>query len=278
VVLNLQDILPDAAVHVGLLKNPKLIRVFEILEKFAYSHATKISVIADGFVDNLCSKGVPKNKIEQIPNWVNVDFIRPLPKEDNQFRADHQLIGKFVILYSGNIGLTQGLETVIKAAVRLRHIPDIAIVIVGEENALRRLQLYRDTCRATNVTLLSFEPRQKLPEMLAAADVGLVVQKHNVIDFNMPSKIPLLMASGRAIVASAPANGTAAMAIERSGGGIVIPPEEPGALAAAILELYHNPAQVKVLGEKGREYALENYAFEKALDRYEKLFTAIQKP
>jgi len=277
VVLNLQDILPDAAVHVGLLKNPKLIRIFEVLEKFAYRTATKISVLADGFVDNLLNKGVPKDKIEQIPNWVDVNFIRPLPKENNAFRATHQLSDKFVVLYSGNIALTQGLETVISAAVHLLHIPEIAIVIVGEEHALERLQQYRDTCKATNVILLPFQPRAKLPEMLAAADIGLVVQKSNVISFNMPSKIPLLLASGRAIVASVPATGTAARAIQQSGGGIIIPPEDPAALAATIEDLYYNPDKVKQLGEKSRQYAVENYTFEQALDRYEKLFAAIQK-
>ena len=277
VVLNLQDILPEAAVHVGLLKNPKLIRLFEVLEKFAYRTATKITVIADGFVDNLLNKGVPKDKIEYIPNWVDVNFIRPLPKENNEFRATHQLSDKFVVLYSGNIALTQGLETVISAAVHLLHIPDIAIVIVGEEHALERLQQYRDTCKATNVTLLPLQRRAKLPEMLAAADIGLVVQKSNVISFNMPSKIPLLLASGRAIVASVPATGTAARAIQQSGSGIIIPPEDPAALAATIEELYYNPDKVKQLGEKSRQYAVENYTFEQALDRYEKLFAAIVK-
>lgn len=276
VVLNLQDILPDAAVHVGLLKNPKLIRIFEVLEKFAYRNATKISVIAEGFVDNLLNKGVPREKIEQIPNWVDVNFIRPLPKENNEFRVTHQLSDKFVVLYSGNIALTQGLETVISAAVRLLHIPEIAIVIVGEQKALERLRRYRDTCKATNVILLPFQPRAKLPEMLAAADLGLVVQKSNVISFNMPSKIPLLLASGSALVASVPATGTAARAIEQSGSGIIIPPEEPAALAATIQELYYNPDKVKELGEKSRKYAMENYSFEEALDRYEKLFAAIQ--
>jgi colanic acid biosynthesis glycosyl transferase WcaI len=118
----------------------------------------------------------PKDKIVQIPNWVDVNFIRPLPKENNKFRATHQLSDKFVVLYSGNIALTQGLETVISAAVRLLHIPDIAIVIVGEEKLWSDCS-NRDTCKATNVTLLPFQPRAKLPEMLAAADIGLVVQK-----------------------------------------------------------------------------------------------------
>ncbi len=276
IVLNLQDILPEAAVHVGLIKNPKLIRIFEALEMFAYRTATTTSVIADDFVEHLHGKGVPDHKIVQIPNWVDVNFIRPLPKH-NQFRTTHQLTDKFVVLYSGNIALTQGLETVIEAATHLCHLPDIAIVIVGEEAALERLQQHCLICGANNVILLPLQPRQDLPEMLAAADIGLVVQKHNVISFNMPSKIQVLMASGRALVASVPTTGSAARAVEHSGGGIIVPPENPEALAETILELYHHPEQVKILGERSREYALKNYTLEQALDQYEKLFSAVQK-
>ncbi|WP_448269073.1 glycosyltransferase family 4 protein [Nostoc sp. DSM 114159] len=271
VILNLQDILPEAAVHVGLLKNKLLIRLFTLLEKFAYRTATKISVIADGFVENLRSKGVEADKIVQIPNWVDVNFIRPLPKEDNPFRTAHNLNGKFVVLYSGNIALTQGLESVVKAASVLRHIPDIVFVIVGEAKGLQRLQQECLDCGADNVMLLPFQPRKDLPQMLAAADVGLVVQKKNVVSFNMPSKIQVLLASGGALVASVPDNGTAARAIRQSGGGVIVPPEDPQALAMAILDLYQNPEKVKTLGYKSRQYAVEQYAFEQALNQYESL-------
>ncbi len=272
VVLNLQDILPDAAIHVGLLKNKALIKVFQALEKFAYRTATKISVIADGFVDNLLQKGVKASKMVKIPNWVDVNFIRPLPKEDNAFRATHNLNGKFIVQYSGNIALTQGLETVIKAASKLCHIPDIAFVIVGEAKGLQRLQQECQEFGATNVLLLPFQPREKLPEMLAAADIGLVVQKKNVISFNMPSKIQVLLASGRALIASVPDNGTAARAINQSGGGKVVPPEDPQALADAILELYQAPELVNSLGYNSRKFAVENYSFDSALNQYESLF------
>ncbi|MEH2254984.1 WcaI family glycosyltransferase [Nostoc sp.] len=271
VILNLQDILPEAAVHVGLLKNKLLIQLFTLLEKFAYRSASKISVIADGFVDNLRSKGVEAHKIVQIPNWVDVNFIRPLPKEDNPFRAAHNLNGKFVVLYSGNIALTQGLESVVKAASVLRHIPDIVFVIVGEAKGLQRLQQECLDCGADNVLLLPFQPRKDLPQMLAAADIGLVVQKKNVVSFNMPSKIQVLLASGGALIASVPDNGTAARAIRQSGGGVIVPPEDPQALAMAILDLYQNPEKVKTLGYKSRQYAVEQYAFEQALNQYESL-------
>ncbi|AFY55191.1 glycosyltransferase [Rivularia sp. PCC 7116] len=276
VILNLQDILPEAAVHVGLLKNKFLIRIFSILEKFAYRSADKISVIADGFVDNLVSKNVAADKIVQIPNWVDVNFIRPMPKESNAFRAEHKLDNKFVVLYSGNIALTQGLETVVKAASQLRDIKDIAFVIVGEAKGLQRLQEECNECGADNVLLLPFQPRERLPEMLAAADIGLVVQKKNVISFNMPSKIQVLLASGRAIVASVPDNGTAARAIRQSGGGILVPPEEPQSLADAVLDLYKHPEKVKTLGFNSRKYAVEQYAFEQALNNYESLFESVK--
>ncbi|MBD1900967.1 glycosyltransferase family 4 protein [Trichocoleus sp. DQ-A3] len=276
VVLNLQDILPEAAVHTGLLTNKRMIAIFEKLENFAYRTATKISVIADGFVDNLVGKGVPKSKIRLIPNWVDVNFIQPLPKENNYFRAVHQLDGKFVVLYSGNIGRTQPLKTLIDAATCLRHIPDIAVVIVGEDKALQDLELYCQKVDAPNVLLLPFQPREKLPELLAAADVGLVMQKENVISFNMPSKIQVLLASGRAILASVPASGTAAKAVQHSGGGVVVPPENPEALAAAILDLYKNPDKGERLGQQGRQYAIENYSFKHALEQYEKLFDEVR--
>ena len=275
VILNLQDILPDAAVHVGLISNEKMITVLKNLERFAYKISTKISVIADGFTTNIVDKGVALEKIVEIPNWVDINFIQPLSRENNYFRRIHNLEDKFVVLYSGNIALTQGLETVIESAVRLQHLPDIAIVIVGEQKALVRLQEYCSQCGANNVHLFPFQPREKLPEMLAAADVGLVVQKKNVLDFNMPSKIQVLLASGRAIIASVPATGTAASAINKSGGGIVTPPEDPQALAAAIKELYTHRDQLTRLGNKGRAYAEKNYAFESALDKYEKLFASV---
>jgi colanic acid biosynthesis glycosyl transferase WcaI len=274
VVLNVQDILPEAGVRVGLIKNKLMIKTFEVLEKFAYRTANTISVIAEGFVENLLSKGVPADKITCIPNWVNLNFIKPLPKGNN-WRKAHNLDGKFVVLYSGNIALTQGLETVIQAAANLRHIQEIVFVIAGESKALERLQQYCFDCGADNVLLLPLQPRETIPQMLAASDVGLVVQKQNVISFNMPSKIPLLLASDRPIIGSVPATGTAAKAIRKSGGGLVVPPESPDALADAVLKLYENPQLAAQLGHQGRKFAVENYAFEQALDRYEQLFTDV---
>ncbi|MDH6061870.1 glycosyltransferase family 4 protein [Chrysosporum bergii ANA360D] len=280
VVLNVQDILPQAAIDIGLIKNKLMIGLLTAIEKFAYHQAHTISVISEKFRQNLINKGVPHQKIVCIPNWVNVNFIRPTNK-NNQWRAIHQLNSKFIVLYSGNIALTQGLETVVEAAVRLGEIKNIVFVIVGEAKALQKLQQYCLSRQANNVLLLPLQPREQLPQMLAAANVGLIVQKRNVTSFNMPSKIPLLLASGSPIVASVPRTGTAAQAIEQSGGGIVVEPESPQALADAVANLYHNPTFAARLGERGRKFAVENYSFDQALYAYEQLFSDLiskQKP
>jgi colanic acid biosynthesis glycosyl transferase WcaI len=134
------------------------------------------------------------------------------------------------------------------------------------------LQTYCHECGATNVKLLPFQPRERLPEMLAAADLGLIVQRRNVVSFNMPSKTQVLLASGRAIVASVPSTGSAAKAVEKSRGGVVVEPENPVALADTIAELYTQPIKVEALGKQGRQFALERYAFEQSLGQYEALF------
>jgi len=218
---------------------------------------------------------VSPDKITLIPNWVDTDFIRPLDKQNNSFRQEQGLDGKFVVLYSGNIALTQGLETLIQAAALVLDQPDIAIVIVGEERALGALRDRRDEIGATNVKLLPFQPRERLPEMLSAANVGMVMQKKTVIAINMPSKIQVLLASGLPILASVPDAGTAAKAVQTSGGGWVVPPEDPEAIAQAIRQLKAAPDTLEKLSQQGRQYALDNYSFREALDRYEAIFETV---
>ncbi|NJN31392.1 MAG: glycosyltransferase family 4 protein [Synechococcales cyanobacterium RM1_1_8] len=277
VVLNLQDILPDAAIHLGILTNPAVIRIFEALEKFAYRSATAISVITDKFTENLNGKGIESEKISCIPNWVDVNFIKPLPRQDNDFRRELGLEDKFVALYSGNIAHSQGIETVLRAAALLAHRPEIHFVIAGAAKAVTALEVWcgENGIGLDNIHLMALQPRDRLPSLLAAADVGLIIQKRNVVAFNMPSKTQVLMASGRPIIASVPGDGPAADALLDSQAGLVVAPEQPEALAQAVVQLQENPGEARAMGDRGRRYALEHYSFEQALNRYESLFTSL---
>jgi colanic acid biosynthesis glycosyl transferase WcaI len=149
------------------------------------------------------------------------------------------------------------------------------VVVVGEKKALISLEEYCQQCGTKNVRLLPFQPQERLAEMYAGTDVGLVVQKKNVVDFNMPSKIQKLLASGLAIIASVPDTGTAARAIRNSGGGLVVSPEDPQMLADAIVKLYDDQDLTQKLGIASRKFAEGNYAFSSALDRYEQLFNSL---
>ncbi|MEO1069410.1 MAG: glycosyltransferase family 4 protein [Cyanobacteria bacterium J06638_6] len=277
-VLNLQDILPEAAVQTGLLSNPWAIRLAELVETFAYRNATRISVIAQGFRDNLLAKGVADAKMVSIANWVDVDFIAPRPKASSKFLRHHQLQDKFVVLYTGNIAATQGVKTAIRAAQALTAYPDIHLVIVGEGKQLAALEAFRRQLGLSNVLLLPFVPRAELPDMLAAADIGLILQKRSMVGFNMPSKTQVLLASGRPIVASVPGDGAAAEAVRASGGGLVVEPEAPQALAQSILDLYRHPAKALHLGQRGRQYAIKHYSASRAINRYEALFYELVTP
>ncbi len=278
VVLSLQDILPEAAVQTGLITNRLAIKVFERLEKFAYASATKISVITPSFAKNLVGKDVSIGKMECISNWVDVGLVRPLPKEDNAFRHAHGLSGKFVVLYSGNIARTQGVRTIVRTALQLQDNSDIQFVIVGEKSQLSELDALCQELGVQNVSLLPFVSDEQFPEMLAAADVSLIMQKQNMVGFNMPSKTQKIMASGRPVIASVPASGSAAEAVLQSGSGLVVEPESPTALAQAIETLYNNPQQVEEFGKRGRQFAIDNYSFDRAINAYEALLKSVQEP
>ncbi len=245
------------------------------LEKWAYRKSDSIIVIAKEFTDFLVKEGVNPTKIIRIPNWADTEVIRPLPKESNEFRKSHLLADKFVVLYAGNIGLTEGLETVIEAAVCLVHIPDIRFVIVGDRTAIEKLKVLADARHANNVILLPFQPRETLAEMLSAANAGLVMQKHNVTNYNSPSKIPLLLAAGLPVIASVPAVTPAYAAVDESQAGVFVKPENPEVLAKAIVDLYNDPARQAELGRRARQFALDHYSMDRALTDYESALRAV---
>ena len=270
VLVNLQDILPDAAIAVGLMRNRQMIKVSNWLADFAYRKAQEIIVIHEGFRANLVNRGVDPDRIFEIPNWVDINAIRPIPRDKpNSFQNDYNLHDRFVVLYSGNIARTQPLEYLIHAASFLKPLPGIAIVIVGPRNSFERLNRAKDRYETDNVIILPFQSDERYKEMLAASHICMVMQGRNVVNFNMPSKIPRIMASGRAIIASVPENGTAASVIQSSNAGIVVPPEDSKAIANVIQKLYSDREFLEELGQNGRRYAEERFSFDGTVQEHE---------
>ena len=203
------------------------------MERFLYRPATRMSVISESFRRNLNRKGVPPEKITLIPVWADPDIVRPLPKE-NGFRERLGLSGELVVMYAGNLGLTSCLEDVLGAAKLLKGQADIRFVVIGEGVKKTVLRPWRKI-GLTNVMFLPYQPREIFPEMLAAADLGLVTLNHSSASFSLPSKTFNVMASARPILAVAPSDSELAHLVEDARCGMVVPPEHPACLAEILL-------------------------------------------
>ena len=271
-LLQLEDLYPDAAIAAGVMTNKRIIDFFLGLEKFLYRQAQFISVISNSFQCTLLAKGVPASKIEVVPVWADPDEVRPLQKE-NDFRHEHGLCHKFVVMYSGNIGLTSSLEDVLIAAEILREQPEIQFVIVGE--GVKKAALERDmkAKHLENVLFLPFQPRGIFPEMLAAADLSLVTLNADSALSSLPSKVFSAMASARPILAVAPPESELTQIVEEAGCGWNIPPGSPEKLAGAIIELKSCESTLTQMGKNGRACLEKKYSRRHCVEAYEKMLT-----
>jgi colanic acid biosynthesis glycosyl transferase WcaI len=270
-VLRVEDLYPDAAVAAGVLKNRSVIAFFSAMERFLYSKASHLSLISDGFLQNLLGKGVSPTKMSVIPVWADPDLIQPLPK-DNDFRHTHDLQGKFVVMYAGNLGYNSDLDDVILAANLLQEVKDLTFLIIGEgvkKDALIELVNQKSI---KNVQFLPYQPREKFAEMMAAADVNLVTLAPETSATSFPSKTLNIMASERPILMIAPLGCEIAQIVQSLKCGVVIPPGDFEELSKVILAMKSNPESLAEMGRNGRVQLQEKYSRNHCVDLYEKTF------
>jgi colanic acid biosynthesis glycosyl transferase WcaI len=264
----MHDIYPDVLSRLGVLRNPRLIGLIERVEEYYYDRSAGISVLSEGFKENLSRKGVPESKISVIPVCVDVEFFRPLPRE-NELREKWGLQDRFVVSYAGNMGHSQALDTAIRAALDLRDHPEIVFVLVGEGASKPALQiLVEKNGLEDRVRFFSFLPREEVPLIYALSDVCLVSLKRELVIESVPSKTYTIMASGRPILATVDQNTEVGQLLNDARCGFCTPPEDADSLAEAILNLYGDSALRREMGVRGRDYAVKHYAREVAAGRY----------
>ena len=273
-VLQLEDLYPDAAIAAGVMKNKRIVNFFLGMEKFLYQHSQHISVISKNFRQSLLKKGVPDVKIDIIPVWADPDEVRPMQKE-NEFRFEHGLVDKFVVMYAGNIGITSCLEDVICAAEILREQKGIQFVIIGEGVKKESLEAEARSRQLTNVLFLPFQPRAKFSGMLAAADLGLVTLNASAALSSLPSKIFNVMASARPILAVSPPESEIMQIVEEAGCGWNVPPQSPEKLAEVIIQLQGRESRLIQAGQNGRACLEKNYSRTHCVDAYEKMLNGL---
>jgi putative colanic acid biosynthesis glycosyltransferase WcaI len=258
-VLWVQDLVLSAAASVGVGgAASRVLSAARRVEQAAVSAADCVVVCSPGFRDYLIDGGADARRIETIYNWANVDRIVPQPTRGNG--------GPVRFLYAGNLGYTQGLETLVDAA---RIVGDSVFVeIVGAGNASATVrQLAADV---PNISVRPpVDPRRDYPTLLASADVQLVIQRRISAGANLPSKIAPCMASGRPLLASIDLTTPAARVLRESGGAILVEPESPPSLADGMKRLATDPELRSRLGANAREYAERKLAKDPALERLE---------
>ena len=277
-IYNVQEIYPDVAVSLGVLRNRPVIRALEGLERFIYGRARSITVISEWFRRRLLAKGVPAARLTVIPNFVDTEFMQPQPvsaRPTNAFAQRHDLVDKFVVLYAGNIGLTQGFETILAAAEQLRHLPDLRFVIVGDGTRRAWLAEQLATRALPNVLLLPYQARSVVPQIYAAADLCLVPLKRGTAQETFPSKIYTIMAAGRPVIAAADPDSELAWVVAHAGCGWAVPPDDAGALANAIATAYAARATLPHHGQQGRAYVLANHSRHAVAQRYDSLIRQV---
>ena len=277
-ILNVQDIHPDLSVESGILSNPFLIRLAQRFEKWIYRHSERILVISDGFKNNLVKKGVDRNKVGIIPNWVDTDFLKPMPKK-NALARRHALHHKFVVMYSGTISISSisTLENILESAVILQKSSHILFVIVGEGMKKKELVDKAKSLNLKNVIFLPFQPYEDLPALLASSDILLVPLDKEKSLLSVPSKLYNFMAAGRPIMGLAHSDSEVKDLIETTECGVCISPEDIPHIAKTIEELHASSAALENMAHNARKYAVENYAMDLVLDNLEKYILSEKK-
>ena len=254
-VLHLQDLVPDAALSVGMMREGNAVWLARRLERFVYSRAERITVISQGFLDNLAGKGIPTKKLRLLPNWVETSKFDHI--SDPAVRATLGAgNGQTLILHAGNMGAKQGLETVVDAAAKLMD-ENIVFTLVGDGSHRRQLEARASRLGLTNLKFLPLQ--DDLPATLAAADLLVLAQLSRVVDSVAPSKLLTYMASGKPIVAAVNESSEAGRMIRDAQCGVVVGPEEPAALAQAFRDLHGQKGKRAGLGQAGRRYATQHH-------------------
>jgi colanic acid biosynthesis glycosyl transferase WcaI len=270
--LHVQDFEVDAAFELGLLPDrgwlKKMATRFESALMRSFS---AVSSISRAMCRRLEDKGVPQGQIRYFPNWVDLEAIRPMEADEpNELRqAMRSGPDSIVALYAGNMGEKQGLEVVLEAAALLADDPRIRLVLSGEGAAREKLEAQAKRMNLRNVRFMPLQPAARLNELLNAADIHLLVQKRKSSDLVMPSKLCGMLASGKCILATAE-HGTAVHAVmEASGGGMLIPPEEPGMLAEALRQLARDERFRRHAGQAARVYAERELGYDAVMAAFQ---------
>jgi colanic acid biosynthesis glycosyl transferase WcaI len=274
VIYNAQDLFPDAYLASREVRAAWLARAMSGLVTRIYRSCDRITVITRSFAEAIAARGIDREKLVTIPNFVDTTAVTPLPRA-NSFRHRHGLDDRFVVMYAGNIGYTHSTELLVDAAAKLAIIPGLVFLVIGGGSKQADLVRLARARRLANMQFLPTQPSEFLPEMLAAADVFVLTSKPGVGKTSFPGRIYNYLLAARPVVASFDEDSDLAQFLRSGGAGIVTAPGNVEDFCQALMSLYHDAALRERLGRSGAEFMARHYSPQAVVDQYETLLKGL---
>lgn len=257
-VLEIRDLWPESIIAVGAISNRRVIKALEGIESFLYRKADHIVSLTRAFKRHIMDRGIADQKVSIVTNGADLERFAPADRMNDVRRELGLGESVFLASYIGTHGMAHGLNTILKAARRLENEPDIRFLLVGDGAERDKLLKAKEDMGLTNVIMLGQQPKERMPDFLAASDACLVLLiKSELFKTVLPSKIFEAMAMKRPIVLGV--EGESRELIEEAGCGICIEPENDQELAETVLRLARTPELCRQLGERGAEFVAQRF-------------------
>ncbi|MDG2128898.1 MAG: glycosyltransferase family 4 protein [Fuerstiella sp.] len=263
----LQDVYPDVAVALGKVKNNWGIRKLRSSLFNIYRRCQRMVVLSSDMKELLLDSDLAEDDIAIIPNWADTQKITPV-ETGNRFRQQFGLNDKFIVMYSGNIGLTQRLEDFVQAAAILKDDPQIQFVFVGQGARRNDLQHQVDSLGLSNVMFCDYQPLEELSHSLGAGDLHLVPLTAELSRCLMPSKLYGILAAGRPFLTNAPRSSELYQVTKSHDVGFTVEAGSPAAIAQAVRAARSDRASLRSMGRRARYVAEEQYSKTKSVDAF----------
>lgn len=257
-VLDVRDLWPESALALGELKQGFVFKLLQKLETYLYHKADLITIAVPGFRNHMKRAGISDDKIFDLPNGANLDLFEYYENR-NLLKKETNLDEKFIVLFSGNHGLAQGLESILYVAKDLLDYQDIVFILIGDGVRKKALIQLKDQLRLENVCFFDKVTREALPKYISISDVCLVpLIKHPLFLSALPSKMFEYMACNKPVIVAI--DGEAKEMILKSGAGLNVEPENTSQIKQAILQFYMDADLKRKAGHRGRQWVERHFS------------------
>ena len=272
-IYNIQDFNPEQIQAVGFTQNRSVLRLMMALDKYSCRQADKVVVVGRDMIETLKNRFAILPPHAYINNWINEEDIVPLPPDHPQvaaFKKRYGMEGRFVIMYSGNIGLYYDLPNIVKVIERFQDQREVLFAFIGEGSVLEELKEYRQKHRISNIVFVPYQDKSSLVYSLNSGDVHFVVNAEGIKGVSVPSKLYGVMAAGKPVLGILEKGSEARLIVEEAGCGINVEPgdyEAIGELIQSFIDMKDSPELAK-MGSRGRAYLAGHLTKDVSIRKY----------